>query len=102
MVGADFGLLNSVSINTEDYLGVVLEFLEKSDFKIGEESWERTSGVLVVDELAAKLQIELIEHFDALFDFLFLDFEIFLRIETFLHGTSLFFNYYTRFGANVV
>lgn len=55
VVGADFGLLDSIGIDTKNDLGVVFEFLEETDFEVGEESWERASGVLVVDELAAKL-----------------------------------------------
>ena len=98
VVGADFGVLDGISINTENNFGIVFEFLEEPNFEVGEESWERTRSVLVVDELAAKLQIELVEHLDALFDFLFLDFEIFLRIETFLHNTSFYYNIITRDG----
>ncbi len=55
MVGADFGVLDGACIDTENNFGIVFEFLEKPDFEVGEESWERTRSVLVVDELAAKL-----------------------------------------------
>ncbi len=41
--------------------------------------------MLVVDEFAAEFEVEFVEHFDALFDFAFLDFQIFGCIKTFFH-----------------
>lgn len=41
--------------------------------------------MLVVDEFATEFEVEFVEHFDALFDFAFLDFQIFGCIKTFFH-----------------
>ena len=74
MIGADFGVFDSISVDTENDFGVIFEFLKEADFKIGEKTWECACGMLVVDEFTTKLKVEFIKHSNALFDFLFLDF----------------------------
>ena len=45
--------------------------------------------MLIIDEFATEFEIELVEHFDAFFDFFLLNFEILCCIKTFFHETSL-------------
>ncbi len=74
MVGADFGVFDGVGIDAEDDFGFILEFLKETDFEVGEETGKGAGSVLVVDELTAEFEVEFVEHFDAFFDFLLLDF----------------------------
>lgn len=89
VVGADFGVLDGARVDAENDFGLVFEFLKKLDFEVGGEAGQSTGGVLIVDELATEFEVELVKHFDAFLDFLFLDFEILFGIKTFFHGTSL-------------
>ena len=88
MVGADFGVFDGARIDAEDDFGVVFEFLEEFNLEIGEEAGKGAGGVLVVDEFATEFEVEFVEHFNTLGDFLFLDFEILGSIETFFHKAS--------------
>ena len=89
VVGANLGMFNGVSINTENNFGVVFEFLKKLNLEVGKKTRESAGGVLVVDEFAAEFEVEFVEHFDAASDFLLLDFEIFVGIKTFFHKPPL-------------
>ena len=74
MVGANFGMFDGIGVDTEDNFSFVFEFLEKSDFEVGEEAGEGAGSVLIVDEFAAEFEVKFVKHFDAFFDFLLLNF----------------------------
>ena len=57
MVGTNFGFFDGIGVDAKNDFGVVFEFLKKSDFEIGEKARKSASGVLVVDEFAAKFDI---------------------------------------------
>ena len=83
MVGTNFGLFNSVSIDAKNYFSIFFEFLKEANFKIRQETRQSARGVLIVNQFSAKFQIEFIKHFDATLDFFLLDFEIFVCVEAF-------------------
>ena len=49
VVGADFGVFDGVGVDAENDFGVVFEFLEEANLKVGEETREGAGGVLIVD-----------------------------------------------------
>ena len=74
MIGTDFGFFDSISIDAQNNLSVVFEFLEETNLEVWEKSGESASCMLVIYQFATKLDIEFVEHLNTFFDFLFLDF----------------------------
>jgi hypothetical protein len=55
----DFVLLNVESTNDDDYFGTGTQLLEHPELAVGLESRQYSAGMIVVEKLAAKLQIKL-------------------------------------------
>ena len=68
-IGTHLVLLNIVGTHHDDNLQLVAQLSEHPQLRVGLETGEHTRGVMVVEELAAQLQIELaVELGDALAD----------------------------------
>ena len=66
VVGPELLLLDVPGVNAEDHLGLVAEGLEKAHLHVGVVAREAARGVVVVRELAAELEIQLVELLGAL------------------------------------
>ena len=70
-VGAALGVLDVVGVDDDDRLDVLLEALEHADLGVGLKARKDAARVVVVKELATKLQVELASELpDALADLL--------------------------------
>ena len=85
-IAANLVLLDVGGVDDDDDLRVVLQLLQHTDLAVGGEPGQHAGGVIVVKQLAAKLQIELAAKLgDALSDMLRLHLQIFLVVESASH-----------------
>ena len=59
-VGAHFFALDVAGIDAEDDVGLVLQLLQQAHLDVGVEAGQDAGGVVVVEQLAAELQVELV------------------------------------------
>ena len=87
---AALGVLDVVRVDDDDGLGVVLEALEHADLGVGLKAGKHAARVVVVKELAAKLEVELAaELSDALADLLRLKGDVLVVVKADAHGGVL-------------
>ena len=88
-VAAHLALLDVVRVDGDDDLGVVDEALQHADLGVGFEAGQHARGMVVVEELAAELQIELAaELVDAVADVLCLQRDVLVVVESYAHGSA--------------
>ena len=88
-VAAHLALLDVVRVDGDDDLGVVDEDLQHADLGVGFEAGQHARGMVVVEELAAELQIELAaELVDAVADVLCLQRDVLVVVESYAHGSA--------------
>ena len=88
-VAADLALLDVVGVDGDDDLHLIYQALEHGDLGIGLEAGEHAAGMVVVEELAAELQVELAaELLDAFLDALGLQADVLLVVEPGAHGKA--------------
>ena len=72
-------------------LGIVLQLREHLQFAVGLKAWQHAAGVVVVEQLAAKFQIEFVAKLgDAFLDVLGLYPKVFLVVKTVFHKYTFF------------
>ena len=70
-VAAHLVLLDIQSADYENHLGLILQLQEHLQLAVGLKTWQNTTCVVVVEQLASKLQVEFVAKLlDALFDML--------------------------------
>ena len=89
-VGAHLAFLNIRRIDDDNDLRLIFQLYQHVDLAVRLESGQHPGGVIVVEEFAAKFQIQLAaETLDALFDFLGLHFQVFIIVKTGFFHVSL-------------
>ena len=90
VISAHLIFLNIGSIDSQHYFHTVLQLGQHADFAVGFKSGQHAGRVIVVEQLAAKLQIELTAKlFDALGNVMGLHFQIFVVVKSLVsHPTS--------------
>ena len=86
-VRAHFGFFNVARRDAEDDLGLVAQFMQQADLAVYVEAGQHPGGVVIVEQLAAELQIQLAaELVDASKDVFSLFADIKVVVESDLHG----------------
>ena len=86
-VGAALGVLDVVRVDDDDGLDVIGEALEHADLGVGLKAGQHAARVVVVKELAAKLQVELAAELPyALADLLGLECDVLVVVKSDAHG----------------
>ena len=89
-VAAGLVLLDVVRVDGDDDLDVGREALEHAELDVGLEAGQHAGGVVVVEELAAELEVELAAELPhALADVLGLQLDVLVVVESGAHGGSL-------------
>ena len=82
-------LLDVVRVDGDDDLDVGREALEHAELDVGLEAGQHAGGVVVVEELAAELEVELAAELPhALADVLGLQLDVLVVVESGAHGAS--------------
>ena len=90
-IAAHLALLDIVGVDGDDDLNVLGHLLQHADLAVGLESRQHARGMVVIEQLAAELQIQLAaELADPLADMLSLQSQVFIVIETDAHGRNPF------------
>ena len=86
-VAADLVLLYVGGADDDDYLCVVGKLHQHGELRVGPETGQHPGRVVIIEQLAAEFQIELVPEFgDAPLDVLRLHFQIFFIVKTDFHG----------------
>ena len=97
-IAAHLVLFDIVGIDNDHDLGFILQLHEHLQLGIGLEPGQNARGVIVVKQLAAKLEIELVAELgDAVADVLRLGFQVLIIIKSYFHSEASYFStvYYT-------
>ena len=90
-IRAQFILYDILRVDDDDDFRFVLKLLEHDDLIVRGKAWQYARSVEIVEQLAAKFQVQLIaEALNALQDFAGLHFKILLRVESdFFHMSEI-------------
>ena len=90
-IAAHFVLLDIVGVDGDDDLNVFGHLLQHADLAVGLEAGQHAGGMVVIEQLAAELQIQLAaELADPFADMLGLQSQVFIVVETDAHGRNPF------------
>ena len=91
VVTADLVADDVLGADNDDHLGLILQLQQHLQLGIGLEAGQHAGGVVVIEQLAAEFQIQLVvELRDPLPDVLRLHLQVFVVVKSFFHSLLLF------------